>query len=97
MVDRLTRHTDAPGRLGSRRRWMLCFFATCVVLWWLPWVSLYGWIRPFIVIVCAVVVCLGLQWVLGMVARKVDPLKGAAPGDGVTTFPPLPSRDRSDD
>jgi hypothetical protein len=77
-----------PGNLRSRRHWMFAFLAVVFGLFWLPWVSLNGWVASFLVTLIVFAVWTGLSWANSVIARKVDPWKGTAPGDRVGPISP---------
>jgi hypothetical protein len=72
-----------PGNRRSRRHWIIGFLVLIFLLFWLPWISLNGWLASFALTLLCFALWFGVSQVNGVIARKVDPWKGAAPGDRV--------------
>ena len=73
-----------PGKRRYRRHWMLGFLVVIFLLFWLPWVSFNSWFVSFALTLLFFAFWIGVSRVNGVIARKVDPWKGAAPGDRVS-------------
>jgi hypothetical protein len=70
---------------------MFGFLAVIFALFWLPFVSFNGWLASFLVTLIFFAVWAGLSWANSVIARKVDPWKGTAPGDRVGPIAPPPA------
>jgi hypothetical protein len=82
-VDPPRKRDFVPGNRRTRRHRIVGFFAVIFLLYWLRWVPFNGWLGSLVVTTffSATLEVTGL--VRGLIARKTDPLKGAAFGDHV--------------